>query len=75
MNHLVSLQNKTKVGDFGIDGHIFPGGAEPAAFKEGELQLTERWYPRNLSTHPGSDKRCVRSWKKPDVGAYHHCTS
>lgn len=39
------IPNKTKVGDYGIDGQIFPVGAEPAAFKEGELQLTERWYP------------------------------
>ena len=39
------IPNKTKVGDFGIDGRIFPVGAEPAAFKEGELLLTGRWYP------------------------------
>ncbi|MCO5051740.1 MAG: restriction endonuclease [Verrucomicrobiae bacterium] len=42
---LGGIPNKTKVGDYGIDGRIFPVGAEPAAFKEGELQLTERWYP------------------------------
>ena len=28
-----------------IDGRIFPVGTEPAGFKEGELQITERWYP------------------------------
>jgi site-specific DNA-methyltransferase (adenine-specific) len=42
---LGGIPNKTKVGDFGIDGRIFPVGAEPAAFKEGELALQERWYP------------------------------
>ena len=39
------IANKSKVGDMGIDGRIFPVGAEPAAFKEGELSLQERWYP------------------------------
>jgi hypothetical protein len=42
---LGGIPNKTKVGDFGIDGRIFPVGAGPAAFKEGELALQERWYP------------------------------
>jgi DNA modification methylase len=42
---LGGIPNKAQVGDMGIDGRIFPVGAEPAAFKEGELQLTERWYP------------------------------
>ncbi|MCU0771580.1 MAG: restriction endonuclease [Verrucomicrobia bacterium] len=42
---LGGIPNKTKVGDYGIDGRIFPVGAEPAALREGELQLTERWYP------------------------------
>lgn len=42
---LGSMPNKTKVDDYGIDGRIFLVGAEPAALKEGELQLTERWYP------------------------------
>jgi DNA modification methylase len=42
---LGGIPNKTKVGDFGIDGRIFPVGAEPAAFKAGELALQERWYP------------------------------
>jgi hypothetical protein len=42
---LGGIPNKTKVGDLGIDGRIFPVGAEPAAFKESQLQLTERWYP------------------------------
>ncbi len=39
------IANKSKIGDMGIDGRIFPVGAEPAAFKEGELSLQERWYP------------------------------
>lgn len=42
---LGGIPNKTKVGDYGIDGRIFPVGTEPAAFKEGELALQERWYP------------------------------
>jgi len=42
---LGGIPNKTKVGDKGIDGRIFPVGAEPAAFREGELALQERWYP------------------------------
>jgi DNA modification methylase len=42
---LGGIPNKTKVGDWGIDGRIFPVGAEPAAFKETELALEERWYP------------------------------
>jgi hypothetical protein len=29
----------------GNDGRIFPVGIEPAAFKEDELALQERWYP------------------------------
>lgn len=42
---LGGIPNNAKVGGFGIDGRIFPIGTEPAAFKEGELQLSERWYP------------------------------
>ena len=42
---LGGIPNKTKVGDFGIDGRIFPVGAEPAALREGDLPLQERWYP------------------------------
>jgi site-specific DNA-methyltransferase (adenine-specific) len=42
---LGGIPNKTKTGDMGIDGRIFPVGAEPAAFKDGELALQERWYP------------------------------
>jgi DNA modification methylase len=42
---LGGIPNKTKVGDFGIDGRIFPVGAEPMALREGELALQERWYP------------------------------
>jgi DNA modification methylase len=42
---LGGIPNKTKVGDKGIDGRIFPVGAEPAPFKEHELALQERWYP------------------------------
>jgi len=42
---LGGIPNKAQVGDMGIDGRIFPVGAEPAGFKDGELQLTERWYP------------------------------
>jgi restriction endonuclease Mrr len=39
------IPNKTQVGDKGIDGRIFPVGAEPRGPGEGELQLSERWYP------------------------------
>jgi DNA modification methylase len=42
---LGGIPNKTKVGDYGIDGRIFPVGVEPMALKEGELSLEERWYP------------------------------
>ena len=42
---LGGIPNKSKVGDKGIDGRIFPVGAEPAAFQEHELALQERWYP------------------------------
>jgi DNA modification methylase len=42
---LGGIPNKTKIGDYGIDGRIFPVGAEPMAFKETELALEERWYP------------------------------
>lgn len=41
---LGGIPNKAWVGDFGIDRRIFPIGTEPAAFREGELQLSERWY-------------------------------
>jgi DNA modification methylase len=42
---LGGIPNKTQVGDNGIDGRIFPVGAEPVPFKEHELALQERWYP------------------------------
>jgi len=42
---LGGIPNKTQVGDKGIDGRIFPVGAEPVPFKEHELALQERWYP------------------------------
>lgn len=42
---LGGIPNKAQVSDMGIDGRIFPLGAGPAAFREGELQLTEGWYP------------------------------
>ena len=42
---LGGIPNKTKVGDFGIDGRLFPIGSEPRAFGEGELSLQERWFP------------------------------
>jgi len=42
---LGGIPNKTKTGDMGIDGRIYPVGAEPAALREGELALQERWYP------------------------------
>ena len=42
---LGGIANKSKVGDMGIDGRIFPVGAEPLAPGHDELQLHERWYP------------------------------
>jgi DNA modification methylase len=42
---LGGIANKSKVGDMGIDGRIFPIGAEPADPKSDELALHERWYP------------------------------
>ncbi len=45
---LGGIPNKSKVGDKGIDGRIFPVGAEPAAFQEHELALQERWYPMQV---------------------------
>jgi len=42
---LGGIANKSKVGDMGIDGRIFPVGAEPIAPRHDELQLHERWYP------------------------------
>ena len=59
---LRGIPNQAQVGDIGIDGRIFPDGAEPAAFKEGELQLTERWYPIHVKQ---KDKV-----GRPDIGAF-----
>jgi site-specific DNA-methyltransferase (adenine-specific) len=42
---LGGIANKSKVGDMGIDGRIFPVGTEPADPKSDELALHERWYP------------------------------
>jgi hypothetical protein len=42
---LGGIPNQTKLGDFGIEGRIFPVGTEPAGFKEGEQQLAGLWYP------------------------------
>jgi len=42
---LGGVQNRSKVGDLGIDGRIFPVGAEPSGPKSDELALHERWYP------------------------------
>jgi DNA modification methylase len=42
---LGGIANKSKVGDMGIDGRIFPVGAEPVGPKSDELALHERWYP------------------------------
>ena len=46
---LSGIPNKTKVGDMGIDGRIYPLSAAAAAEarygKPGELALTENWYP------------------------------
>ena len=42
---LGGIANKSKVGDMGIDGRIFPVGAEPAGPQSDELALHERWYP------------------------------
>jgi DNA modification methylase len=42
---LGGIPNKTQVGDMGIDGRIFPVGAAPEEFKDGELALEHRWYP------------------------------
>ena len=42
---LGGIANKSKVGDMGIDGRIFPIGTEPTGPKSDELALHERWYP------------------------------
>src|ERR1035438_10379609 len=42
---LGGIANKSKIGDMGIYGRIFPVGAEPADPKSDELALHERWYP------------------------------
>jgi len=44
---LGGIPNKTKVGDMGIDGRIYPIGSEPAvAGKEaGQLDFMDDWYP------------------------------
>ena len=42
---LGGVQNRSKVGDMGIDGRIFPVGAEPTGPQSDELALHERWYP------------------------------
>ena len=44
---LGGIPNKTQVGDMGIDGRIFPVGAEPAAAGKaaGELDFMDEWYP------------------------------
>jgi SAM-dependent methyltransferase len=48
---LGGIPNKTKVGDKGIDGRIYPvsavaeAGAAYGRAREGELALTENWYP------------------------------
>ena len=59
---LGGIPNKTKVGDFGIDGRIFPVGAEPMALKEGGLALEERWYPIQVKQ---KDKA-----GRPDIDAF-----
>jgi site-specific DNA-methyltransferase (adenine-specific) len=42
---LGGIPNRTKVGDKGIDGRIFPVGVQPTEAAADELQLQERWYP------------------------------
>ena len=42
---LGGISNKIKTGAKGIDGRIFPVGAEPVAPRHDELQLHERWSP------------------------------
>ena len=42
---LGGIPNKTKVGDKGIDGRIFPVGSGPTEFKDNVLGLQDRWYP------------------------------
>jgi len=41
---LGGMPNKTKVGDMGIDGRIYPVSAMPKK-KEGELDFMDVWYP------------------------------
>ena len=59
---LGGIPNRTKVGDLGIDGRIFPVGTEPMALKEGELSLEERWYPIQVKQ---KDKA-----GRPDIDAF-----
>lgn len=44
---LGGIPNKTQVGDMGIDGRIYPVGAEPTASgkEAGQLDFMDEWYP------------------------------
>ncbi len=44
---LGGIPNKAQVGDFGIDGRIYPVGAMPAqrARETGEMEFMDVWYP------------------------------
>ena len=42
---LGGIPNKTQVGDMGIDGRVYPVGAEPTAKATAELDFMDEWYP------------------------------
>jgi len=42
---LGGIPNKTKVGDMGIDGRIYPVSATPKKAGKGELGFMDDWYP------------------------------
>ncbi|MCY3020828.1 MAG: DNA methyltransferase [Planctomycetota bacterium] len=42
---LGGIPNKTKVGDMGIDGRIYPVSATPKKAGKGELGFMDEWYP------------------------------
>ena len=44
VNALGGIPNKTKTGDMGIDGKVFPAGAPPKS-EAGELSFMDHWYP------------------------------
>ena len=61
---LGGIPNKAQVGDFGIDGRIYPVGAMPAqrARETGEMEFMDVWYPVQV-------KQCDKVGR-PDIDGF-----